>query len=155
MAKVAIVAEPGKQEIITTRVFNASRDRVFKVYTDPELLPQWWGPSYLTTTVDKMEVKDGGSWRFVQKDAEGNEYAFRGVYHSIRPEQIVGTFEWEGLPGHVLMETVTLEEKDGQTILKSTSVFQSVEDRDGMLQSGMEDGADESMDKLTQLIESV
>ena len=100
MSKMNLIAEPGKQEIIITRLFDAPRELVFKAYTDPNLIPQWWGPKNLTTTVNKMDVREGGVWRFVQRDGEGNEYAFHGVYHAIAsPERLVYTFEFEGMPG--------------------------------------------------------
>lgn len=154
MSKLNIIAEPGKHDITMTREFNAPRDLVFKAYTDPKLVPEWWGPSYLTTVIDKMEVKPGGLWRYVQRDNDGNEYGFHGVYHDITaPERIVYTFEWEGMPGHVLLETITFEEKDGKTLMTDSSIFQSVADRDGMLSSGMEGGAKESMDRLAALVE--
>ena len=156
MTGTNLIAEPGKQEIIITRVFDAPRERVFKTYTDPDLIPQWWGPKNLTTTVDKMDVRPGGVWRFVQRDADGNEYAFNGVYHQIvPPERLVGTFEFEGVPGHVSLETVTLEDLKGKTKLTEKSVFQTVEDRDGMLKSGMEEGVAETMDRLAELIAKV
>jgi uncharacterized protein YndB with AHSA1/START domain len=145
--------EPGKQEIIMTRTFDAPRDLVFKTMTDPNLIPQWWGPRYLTTTVDEMDLRPGGRWRYVQRDPQGNEHAFHGVYHDITaPERLVFTFEYEGVPGHVLLDTVTLEELDGKTKLTDQSVFQSVADRDGMVQSGMESGATEMMDRLDELL---
>jgi len=78
MTKTNLIAEPGKQEIVITRIFDAPRELVFKVFTDPNLMPEWWGPKSLTTTVDKMEVRPGGVWRFVHRDADGNEYAFHG-----------------------------------------------------------------------------
>jgi len=154
MSKTSITAEPGKQEVIITRVFDAPRDLVFKTITDPGLVPQWWGPKRFTTIVDKMEVRPGGLWRYVHRDANGNEYAFRGVYHEIvSPERIVQTFEFEGMPGHVSLETVRLEDQGGKTKWTSTAVFQSVEDRDGMILSGMEGGAIELMDRLAELVE--
>jgi uncharacterized protein YndB with AHSA1/START domain len=153
MTETVLIAEPGKQEIVVTRVFDAPRELVFKTITDPDLIPQWWGPKYLTTTVERMEVKPGGIWRYIQKDAKGNEYAFHGVYHGIdAPERLVYTFEFEGIPGHVLLETVRLEDQNGKTKMIDQSVFQSVEDRDGMLTSGMEEGANETMDRLTGLL---
>jgi len=156
MTEMILIAEPGVQEIVATRVFDAPRELVFKAITDPNLIPQWWGPRSLTTTVDKMEVKPGGIWRFVQRDAGGNEYAFHGVYHGIEsPDRIVYTFEFEGVPGHVLLETVTFEDQDGKTKLVDQSVFQSVEDRDGMLMSGMEEGAAETMDRFAELLAKV
>lgn len=153
MTKLKLTAEPGSHTISMTRIFDAPRDLVFKTYTDPNLIPQWWGPSSLTTTVDKMEVTKGGVWRFVHRDAGGNQYAFNGVYHeSVAPKRLVYTFEFEGMPGHVVLETVTFEEEGGKTKLTDVSVFQSVEDRDGMLNTGMEEGAGESMDRLAALL---
>jgi uncharacterized protein YndB with AHSA1/START domain len=153
MTETVLIAEPGKQEIVVTRVFDAPRELVFKTITDPDLIPQWWGPKYLTTTVERMEVKPGGIWRYIQKDAKGNEYAFHGVYHGIEaPERLVYTFEFAGVPGHVLLETVRLEDQNGKTKMIDQSIFQSVEDRDGMLMSGMEEGANETMDRLTGLL---
>lgn len=153
MSNLKVAAEPGKQDIVMTRLFDAPRDLVFKVYTDPTLIPQWWGQRNNTTTVDKMEVRPGGIWRYVETDPEGNEYAFHGVYHEIvTPSRIVNTFEFEGMPGHVLLATVTFDESEGKTRLTERSVFQSVEDRDGMVQSGMEAGAAETMNRLEELL---
>lgn len=153
MSKTNVVAEPGSFEIVMTRTYDAPRELVFKVSTDPDLIPQWWGPAYLTTVVDRMEVREGGRWRYVQTDPEGNEYAFHGVYHSIEaPERIVWTFEWEGMPGHVILESYTFEDIGGKTKVTTQSVFQSVEDRDGMLASGMEEGSVELMDRMEALL---
>ena len=153
MGNGSFIAEPGKQEIIATRIFDPPRQLVFKAYTDPDLLAQWWGPRYLTTTVEKMEVRQGGVWRYVQRDPDGNVYAFHGVYHEVNsPERLVYTFEYEGTPGHVLLVTNTFEEVDGKTKLTDHSVFQSVEDRDGMMGEGMEDGGVETMDRFDELL---
>lgn len=150
--RTRIIAERGKQEVVTTRVYDAPRDLLFKAHTDPNLIPRWWGPARLTTTIDKLEVKPGGLWRFVQRDAAGNAYAFHGVYHEISPGRIVGTFEFEGMPGHVSLDSVTFEDVGGKTKLTEKTVFQSVEDRDGMLKEGMEEGVYESMDRLAELL---
>jgi uncharacterized protein YndB with AHSA1/START domain len=151
-----IIAESGRQDVIITRVFDAPRGLVFKTCTDPNLIPEWWGPKNLTTAVDVMEVKTGGIWRFVQRDADGNEYAFHGVYHEVLPpERLVYTFEFEGMPGHVLLETVRFEEMDGRTKMTDRPVFQTVEDRDGAIQSGMGQGASESMDRFSKLLEKL
>ncbi len=94
-----ITAEPGKQEIIITREFDAPRELVFKAFTDPELFVQWIGPRGLEMTLETFESRNGGSWRYIQKDADGNEFAFHDVNHEIlSPERIIGTFEFEGLP---------------------------------------------------------
>jgi uncharacterized protein YndB with AHSA1/START domain len=156
---VTILAEPGKQEMRISREFEAPRELVFKAFTDPELLRQWWGPRYLTTEVDKLDVRPGGQWRFINRNAEGNEFAFHGVYHEIlAPERIIDTFEFEGLPetGHVTLETLTLEAlPGGRTRLTAQSVFQSVADRDGTLQSGMEEGVNDTYDRLAELLKKV
>ena len=154
MPKVTVTAEPGSHEIIMTREFNAPRDLVFKVMTDPKHIPQWWGPRQYTTIIDKMDVKPGGLWRYIQRGADGSEFGFHGVYHSvIAPECVVDTFEFEGMPGHVLMETSRFEAlPDGKTKLTVSSVFQSVADRDGMLQSGMEFGTNESYERFDELL---
>ena len=147
---------PSDREIVMTRVFDAPRELVWKAYTDPAAIPQWWGPRRHATTVDKMDVRPGGAWRYVSRDADGNEYAFRGEYREVvPPERIVATFEFEPMPGHVSVETLTLVEHDGKTTLTNTSVFDSVEDRDGMLQSGMEEGVRETYDRLAEYLETL
>ena len=157
--KTTILAEPGKQEIRITREFDAPRELVFKAITNPELIPQWWGPRYLSTQVEKIDVRPGGQWRFINRDAEGKAYAFHGVYHEIlAPERIIDTFEFEGLPetGHVSLETLTLEElPGGRTRLTSQSVFQSVADRDSTLQSGMAEGVEDTYNRLAELLEKM
>ncbi len=154
-----VLAEPGKQEILVTREFDAPRELVFKAFTNPKLISQWWGPRHHSTEVDEMDVRPGGRWRFINRDAEGNEYAFHGVYHEIlAPERVIDTFEFEGLPekGHVILETMKLEElPGGRTKFTVQSVFQSVADRDGMLQSGMEDGVHDTYDRLEELLKKM
>jgi uncharacterized protein YndB with AHSA1/START domain len=157
--KTTIAAEPGKQELFITREFDAPRELVFKAFTDPKLYVQWLGPRGLTMTLETFDPRNGGSWRYFQKDAGGNEYAFHGVNHEVlSPERIIGTFEFEGLPekGHVILETARFEElPNNRTKLMSQSVFQSVADRDGMLQSGMEEGVNDSYDRLDELLKKM
>ncbi len=156
MTKTNIVAEPGKQEIVITREFDASRELVFRAFTDPKLYSQWLGPRGITTTLETFEPRSGGSWRYVQKDQNGNEFAFHGVNHEVTaPERIIGTFEFEGLPekGHVILQTARFVALPGnRTKMTSQSVFQSVADRDGMLQSGMEVGVNDSYDRLDEIL---
>jgi uncharacterized protein YndB with AHSA1/START domain len=151
-----ISAEPGKQELVITQEFDAPRELVFKAYTDPELYVQWLGPRRLKMTLEKLEPTNGGSWRYIHRDGDGKEYAFHGVHHEVtRPERIISTFEFEGLPepGHVSLETATFEElPNGKTRVTTKAVFQSVADRDGMLQSGMEEGVNDSHDRLDELL---
>lgn len=153
------MAQSDKQEIIITREFDAPRELVFKAFTDPNLLIQWLGPRDLTITLETFELKNGGSWRFVHTDKDGSEYSFHGVHHEIvAPERIIRTFEFEGLPekGHVSLETARFAPLTGdRTKLTVQSLFQSVADRDGMLQSGMERGVNDSHDRLDELLEKL
>jgi uncharacterized protein YndB with AHSA1/START domain len=159
MNKTIVRAEPGKQELFITREFDAPRELVFRAHTDPKLYTQRIGPRRFTTTLMKFEPRSGGTWRYVSKDKEGNEYAFHGVYHEVlAPERLIDTFEFEGLPekGHVSLETLRLEElPGGRTKLTIQVVFQSIADRDGMLQGGMEEGLNESHDRLDELLEKM
>jgi uncharacterized protein YndB with AHSA1/START domain len=153
MSKPEIVVEPGSLEIVVTMTFNAPRELVFKAYTDPALIPQWWGPRYLTTEIDTLDAQAGGRWRFVQRDPEGNVHAFRGVFHEVSaPNRIVQTFEYEGMPGHVSLDTATFEDHGGQTRVVAQSVFQSLEARDGMAASGMEIGINEGYERMNELL---
>jgi uncharacterized protein YndB with AHSA1/START domain len=144
------------REYVMSRVFDAPRDLVFKAYTDPEIVPQWWGQRASTTIVDKSDVRTGGSWRYVQREADGTEYAFRGEYLEVTPpERIVNTFEFEPMPGHIVTDTAVFEEIDGKTKLTVTSLFDTVEDLKGMLETGMESGANESWDLLAEYLAKV
>jgi uncharacterized protein YndB with AHSA1/START domain len=152
-----LVVEREKLSYTMSRIFNAPRERVWKVVTDPKLLPKWWGPRDHTTIVDKMEVRVGGMWRYIQKDADGNEFAFRGMYKEVlKPERLTYTFEFELMAGHIATETETFEElPDSRTNITSTTVFNTLEDLEGMLQSGMEGGATESWDQLEELLANI
>lgn len=155
--KTRITAEPGKQEIIIVREFDFPRELVFKAFIDPKLLVQWLGPRELKTRLEKFEPKSGGSYRYISTDPAGNEYAFRGVVHEVcAPERVIQTFEFEGLPekGHVVLETSKFESlPGGRTKYTVQSVFQSVADRDGMVQSGMERGVIDSHERIDELFE--
>jgi len=150
-----ITVEPGKQELFITREFEAPREMVFKAFSDPELIKRWLGPCNMTCRIDRYENKEGGFWRFIHTDEKGNDYGFHGVIHEITaPERTMRTFEFEGLPerGHVSLETATFEAlPGGRTKLTIHSVFRSVADRDGMVQSGMEHGVVDSHQRLDEL----
>jgi uncharacterized protein YndB with AHSA1/START domain len=150
---VMTLSLPSDREIVLERIFKAPRKPLFRAYTDPNLISRWWGRTGYTTTVDRMEVKPGGAWRFVQRAPEGHRYAFRGVYRGIvAPNWLAYTFEFEGMPGQVLLETVTFEERDGQTKVTANALFDTVADRNRMLNSGMEERAAESGDRLDELL---
>lgn len=157
--KTTIIAEPGKQELFVIREFDAPRELVFRAHTDPDLYAQWLGPRGLSTKFETFEPTNGGRWRFIQKDQDGNEFAFHGVTHEVTaPERIIGTFEFEGLPeaGHVILETTKFETLPGnRTRLTAQSVFQSVADRDGMIQAGMETGVVDGYERLDEILEKV
>ena len=148
-----IVTTPSDREILSERIFEAPRQLVFDTMTDPNLISEWWGPRGITTVVDRMEVRPGGTWRFVQKWGN-DESGFHGTYREVTPpERIVNTFEWEGMPGHVLVETITFEELEAdRTKVRIVSLFHTTEERDGMLASGMEGGLGESHDRLAELL---
>jgi uncharacterized protein YndB with AHSA1/START domain len=153
MNKTTVTAEPGMPMIIITREFDAPRDLVFRAYTDPDLLVQWLGPRSLATTIERYETRNGGTWRFTQRDANGNSYGFHGVFHGDpSPDAIVQTFEFEGTPGHVCLQTATLAERGSKTLVRTVSAFQSVQDRDAMVASGMEYGVHESDERLDELL---
>jgi uncharacterized protein YndB with AHSA1/START domain len=152
-ANAAVVTTPTDREIHIERVVDAPRDRVWAAYTDPNLIPEWWGPRGTTTIVDRMEVEPGGGWRFVAKTSDGDETAFRGTYREVTPpERIVQTFEWEGMPGHIAVETATFEALGDRTKIVTTSLFHTTAERDGMLGSGMEKGMNETYARLDELL---
>lgn len=148
-----ITAEPGIPQVIVEREFDAPLDLVYRAWTEPELLKQWLGPRNLTMRIERYDLRDGGTWRYVHIDPDGNEYAFHGVFHGDpSPDGLVQTFEFEGAPGHVSLDTLTLEERDGKTLARTNSVFQTIAARDGMVQSGMERGINEGYERLDELI---
>ena len=157
--KTTITAEPGKQELFITREFDAPREMVFQAHTDPDLYVRWLGPRDLNTTLETFEPVSGGRWRFIQKDKDGNEFGFHGVNHDVTaPERIIGTFEFEGLPeaGHVILETTNFESlPGGRTRVTTHSVYQSVQDRDGMIASGMESGVVDGFERLDEILEDL
>jgi uncharacterized protein YndB with AHSA1/START domain len=156
MPKSDYVIESGKQEIISTTVFDAPRELVFRAYTDPKLFAQWWGPRRYEIKIVKFDARQGGEWRVIHKAEDGGEHGFRGVHHDVvAPERIVVTFEYEGVPGHVVLQTATFEPLGNKTRLVVQQVFQSVMDRDGMVASGMQEGADESIERLAELLDTL
>jgi uncharacterized protein YndB with AHSA1/START domain len=153
MPKTEITAEPGSPLVTITRTFDAPRDLVFRAYTEPALLEQWLGPRGLTTVVETYDTRAGGKWRYVQTSPDGGTHAFHGVFHGDpAPAAIVQTFEYEGVPGHVKMDSVTLTEEDGKTHVRTVASFQSVEDRDAMVAAGMEWGIREGDERLAELL---
>jgi uncharacterized protein YndB with AHSA1/START domain len=154
-AVTATTTTPSDREIRIERIFNAPRERVWKAMTTPELLAQWWGGGS-TLVVEKYEPRRGGEWRFVDHSEHG-VHGFQGRFREVTPvERIVQTFEWDGMPGHVVIETMTLEDLgDGRTRMVTLSLFHTTEERDGMLHSGMEVGANASYVALDRVLETL
>jgi uncharacterized protein YndB with AHSA1/START domain len=149
------VTTPSDREIHVTRVFDAPRELVFEAHSSCEHMSNWWGPRKYEVASCELDFRPGGKWRVVHRGPEGeDDQGFRGEFREIvPPERIVWTFEWEGAPGHVSVETLTLEERDGKTLLTANAVYDSVEDRDGMLQTGMEAGMIETYERLDEYLE--
>ena len=140
-------------EVTMHRTFDAPRELVFRAFSEPELVAKWWGQRSSTTIVETYDFRVGGNWRMIQRTPDGQEYAFRGKFLEIDPpSKIVQTFEFEPMAGHIATDALTLTETDGKTLVNIVSTFMSKEDRDGMLQSGMEAGANETYDRLAELL---
>ena len=153
MTEIQITAEPGVPQVLTSREFDAPRELVYRAFTEPDLLVRWLGPRRYTMTIDRYDLRDGGTWRYVHADDAGNAFGFHGVFHGEpSPDGIVQTFEFEGAPGHVSMDTATFEERDGTTIVRTNSVFQSVQARDAMVDAGMAEGMNEGYERLDELL---
>ena len=146
------VSTPTEREIRIERIFDAPRERVWRAFTDPTLVAQWWGRGH-KLVIERMEVERGGHWRYVEHGPDG-VHGFEGRYREVTPpERLVHTFEWDGMPGYVAVETVSLEDLgDGRTRIVNMSLFHTTEERDGMLHSGMEQGLAESYAALDRLL---
>jgi uncharacterized protein YndB with AHSA1/START domain len=149
----ATVTKPSDREIRTERVFDAPRDRVWRALTEPELVAQWWGRGN-KLVVERMELERGGHWRFVEH-SDGQQHGFEGRFREVTPpSRLSMTFEWDGMPGYVIIENMELEEVDkDRTRIVNVSQFYSTEERDGMLQAGMEEGMNQSYAALDRLLE--
>jgi uncharacterized protein YndB with AHSA1/START domain len=153
MGELEVIAEPGVPQVRYTRELDAPLDLVVRAYVEPELVAQWLGPRGYETVIDRFEARDGGRWRYVHHGPDGSRDAFHGVFHGTPSRDgIVQTFEYEGWPGLVSLDTVSFEERDGRTIVRSNSVFQSVEFRDAMVEHGMQQGVEEGFERLDELL---
>ncbi|HET9439928.1 MAG TPA: SRPBCC family protein [Longimicrobiales bacterium] len=146
------VTTPTEREIRTERVFDAPRATVWRAYTEPALIEQWWGRGN-KLVIERFELERGGHWRFVEHSEEG-VHGFEGRFREVAPiERIVMTFEWDGMPAYVIIETLTLEDLgDGRTRIVTPSLFHTPEERDGMISAGMEQGLNESYAALERLL---
>jgi uncharacterized protein YndB with AHSA1/START domain len=151
---VTTLTMPSDRELVIATVFEAPRRVVFEASTKPEHVKRWWGPRRFTMTVCEIDLRPGGAWRYALRDnATGREDGWSGVYREIvAPERVVNTEGWEAMPGHDYLVTTTYDELDGKTTVTSRLLYKSVEDRDGHVQSGMESGMRESIERLGELI---
>jgi uncharacterized protein YndB with AHSA1/START domain len=151
----ATTTTPSDREILMERTFNAPRARVWKAITEPDLLAQWWGRGN-KLVIERYEFQRGGHWRFVEHSDHG-EHGFEGRFREISPiERLSMTFEWDGMPGHVVVQTIVLDDLGGdRTRMVSLALFHTTEERDGMIKSGMEGGANESYAALDRVLETL
>jgi uncharacterized protein YndB with AHSA1/START domain len=150
--RAAKVTTPAEREIRIERIFNAPRERVWRAFTDPEQVAQWWGRGN-KLVIERLDVVRGGHWRFVEHTSEG-AHGFEGRFREVTPpERLVQTFEWDGMPGHVIVNATTFEDlDDGRTRVVTIALFHTKEDRDGMIASGMEGGLNQSYAALDRLL---
>lgn len=147
------ITTPSDTEIVMTRLFDAPRELVFEAHTSCEHLSRWWGPRRYEMSFCDVDFREGGAWRMVHRGEDGAEFGFHGEFREIsRPERITWTFEFEGAPGHVSVETVTFVEEDGKTRLTAVSTYDTIEERDAVLRSGMSEGAAETWDRLEEYL---
>jgi len=149
------ISTPSEREIRVERTFDAARSRVWRAFTDPKLIAQWWGRGN-KLVIERLELQRGGHWRYVEHTARGPE-GFEGRFREVTPEtRLVQTFEWDGMPGHVFVKTIEFEDLGGgRTKVVTTMIIHTTEERDGMLHSGMETGLNQSYAKLDELLASL
>lgn len=148
----ATVSTPTDREIRIERIFHATRDRVWRAFTEPALLAQWWGRGN-KLVIERFELERGGHWRFVEHSSHG-VHGFEGRFREVSPpDRLVWTFEWDGMPGYVVLETTTFDDLgDGRTRVGTTALFYTTQERDGMLAAGMETGLNQSYEALDRLL---
>jgi len=146
------VTLPADDQILITREFDAPKHLVYKAWTTPELVRQWWSAKRGAVTVCEIDLRVGGTWRYVMIAQGGMEVGFHGEYREIVPDdRIVSTEVYEGMPDGQALNTITFTEVDGRTTVGILVEHTSKEDRDGHINSGMEDGMQDAMDLLEQV----
>jgi len=152
----AVVTLPSDTQILITREFDAPKHLVFQAWTTPELIKRWWSGDRGEVTLAEVDLRVGGTWRYVMTANEGFEVAFHGEFHEILPnERIVSTEVFEGMPDAHAVDTITFTEQDGRTTLMILVQHESKEHRDGHVESGMEAGMQESMNHLEEVARSL
>lgn len=149
-----IVADPTVPMVVITREFDATPDKLYRAYTDPDLVAQWLGPRSISTRIDHWDCRTGGSWRY-SSVWDGGEAGFFGSFHEIRPDRLVQTFTFDGYPDGVALETVSfIDLGEGHTLVRTQTLVDSFESRDAILSSGMDVGVTEGYQKLDEILAS-
>ena len=152
----ATVTLPTDEQILITREFDAPKHLVFKAWTTPELVKRWWNANRGEVTIAEIDLRAGGSWRYVMVAENGMEVGFHGEYREVIPnERIVGTEVYEGAPDAAALTTTTFTEVDGRTTMTMLVEHRNQEDRDAHINSGMEAGMQDAMDLLEQVAVSL
>ena len=153
--KKAVVTTPTERTIHIEREFNAPREKVWRAMTEPQLLAQWWGRGN-KLVIEKYELKKGGHWRFVEHAGDA-VHGFEGRFREVTPiDRLVMTFEWDGMPGYPIVETIELQDLgNSRTRIVNTSLFYEKDERDGFMASGMEGGMNESYAALDRVLEGL
>jgi uncharacterized protein YndB with AHSA1/START domain len=155
-SRSATVTLPTDEQILITREFDAPRHLVYRAWTTPELVRRWWHANRGEVTVADIDLRVGGTWRYVMVTEEGFEVAFHGEYREIVPnERIVSTEIYEGMPDAEALDTLTLTEVEGRTVLTILVQHTSREHRDAHINSGMEDGLQDALDLMEQVAVSL
>jgi len=153
MTETTITADPTVPMIRMSRDFRATPAQLLRAHTDPELYARWVGPDRTVTQIIVWDARSGGEWRYIST-LDGQEFGFRGCFHTVGGDHIVQTFTFEGMADDVALETLRFEDLgDGRTRLHATSLCDSFEARDGWLASGMETGVNEGYAKLQALVD--
>lgn len=154
MPATDFVVSKEKLEVEMHKEFDAPVDKVWDAYVNPDLVAKWWGPRLLEMHVEKLDAVEGGEWRILHSEPSGKKHWFHGQYREVvKPEKIVRTFVYEPVPEHTIIETTLFDAtSDGRTKITVLTKFPSVEALEGMVSSGMEYGARESMDRLSELV---
>ena len=152
----ATVTLPTDDQILITREFDAPRHLVYQAWTTPELVKRWFGGSHGEVTSAEIDLRVGGTWRYVMAGGDGPDFGFHGQYREIVPnERIVSTEVYEGAPEAEAVNTLTLTEHDGRTTMTVLIQHQSQANRDGHINAGMETGMNAALDKLEAVARSL
>jgi uncharacterized protein YndB with AHSA1/START domain len=152
-SRSAVVTLPSDTQVLITREFDAPKHLVFEAWTTPELISRWWAGDHGVVTSVQVDLKVGGAWRYVMDANAGFEVAFHGEYREIVPgERIVSTEVFEGMPEAAAVSTVTFDDLQGGTLLSILVDHSSREHRDAHVNSGMEDGLQEALDDLEEVV---